>query len=62
MAMLLTAWLSGVGVGMVFLSLKPWAPEIVKVLVTIYTRGSMIASGKMFVANSLPASMLVLFD
>jgi ABC-type polysaccharide/polyol phosphate export permease len=62
MAMLLTAWLSGFGVGMVFLSLKPWAPEIVKVLVTIYTRGSMIASGKIFVANSLPASMLVLFD
>ena len=62
MAMLLTAWLSGVGVGMVFLSLKPWAPKIVKVLVTIYTRGSMIASGKIFVANSLPASMLVLLD
>ena len=62
MAMLLAAWLSGVGVGMVFLSIKPWAPEIVKVLVTIYSRGSMIASGKMFVAYSLPASMLVLFD
>ena len=62
MAMLLAAWLSGVGVGMVFLSIKPWAPEVVKVLVMIYTRGSMIASGKMFVANSLPASMLVLFD
>ena len=62
MAILLAAWLSGVGVGMVFLSIKPWAPEIVKVLVTIYTRGSMIASGKIFVANSLPASMLVLFD
>lgn len=62
MAMLLAAWLSGVRVGMVFLSIKPWAHEIVKVLVTTYTRGSMIASGKMFVANSLPASMLVLFD
>jgi len=62
MAMLLAAWLTGVGIGMVFLAIKPWAPNIVKLMVTIYTRGSMIASGKMFVANSLPASMLVLFD
>ena len=62
MAMLLAAWLSGVGVGMIFLAMKPWAPDAVKVLVSIYSRASMIASGKMFVANTLPSSMLVLFD
>ena len=62
LAMLLVAWLSGVGVGMIFLAMKPWAPDAVKFLVSSYNRASMIASGKMFVANSLPSSMLVLFD
>jgi len=62
LAMLLVAWLSGVGVGMIFLAMKPWAPDAVKLLVSIYNRANMIASGKMFVANSLPSSMLVLFD
>lgn len=62
MAMLLAAWLTGVGIGMVFLAIKPWAPDAVKVMVSIYSRASMIASGKMFVANTLPSSMLVLFD
>lgn len=62
MAMLLAAWLSGVGIGTIFLAVKPWAPDAVKVLTSVYSRVSMIASGKMFVANSLPSSMLVLFD
>lgn len=62
MAMLLAAWITGVGIGMIFLAIKPWAPDAVKVMVSIYSRASMIASGKMFVANTLPSSMLVLFD
>ncbi len=62
MAMILAAWLTGVGIGMVFLALKPWAPDAVKLAVSIYSRVSMIASGKMFVANSLPSSMLVMFE
>ena len=60
--MLLLAWFTGVAVGMVFLALKPWLPELVGVLTMLYMRANMIASGKMFVANSLPGSMLVLFD
>lgn len=62
MGMLLAAWFSGVAIGTVFLALKPWAPDAVKVMTSIYSRASMIASGKMFVANTLPSSMLVLFD
>ena len=62
MGMLLASWFSGCAVGMVFLALKPWAPDIVTVATNIYARVNMIASGKMFVANSLPSSMLVLFD
>ena len=60
--MVLLAWFTGVGVGMVFLALKPWMPDVVGLLTTLYSRANMIASGKMFVANTLPSSMLVMFD
>lgn len=56
------AWFSGIGVGMVLMAARPWAPEIVTILTTIYQRMNMIASGKMFVVNSLPTSMVALFD
>ena len=60
--MLLLAWFSGVAVGIVFLSLKPWFPGFVSIASSIYARANMIASGKMFVANTMPGYMLVLFD
>ena len=60
--MLLLSWFTGVGVGMILLAIKPWAPDLVNVVASIYGRANMIASGKMFLANSLPAHMLVLFD
>lgn len=61
-AMLLLSWLSGVGVGLIFMSAKPWFPEGVIIVSSIYARINMIASGKMFVANSLPAHILAIFD
>ena len=60
--MFLLAWISGVGVGLVFLAIKPWAPSVTTIGSQIYSRANMIASGKMFVANMLPPSMLALFD
>ncbi|WP_343080353.1 ABC transporter permease [Ostreiculturibacter nitratireducens] len=60
--MLLLAWAYGVGVGMVFMSLKPWFPKFTMIARTIYTRANMIASGKMFVANALSYGMLKMFD
>ncbi len=60
--MVLLAWFTGVAIGMVFLALKPWLPELVGILTALYMRANMIASGKMFVANTLPSSMLALFD
>jgi ABC-type polysaccharide/polyol phosphate export permease len=60
--MLLVAWYTGVALGVVLLALKPWFPNAVDVFTTIYQRVNMIASGKMFVANTLPAFMLALFD
>ncbi|GGD22661.1 ABC transporter permease [Sinisalibacter lacisalsi] len=62
MAMLLMGWFSGFAVGMVFLSLKPWFPHFVGVGSTIYTRANMIASGKMFLANTLPFNLLAMFS
>lgn len=60
--MLMLAWFTGAAIGMVFLAMKPWAPTPVSVLSTVYQRANMIASGKMFLANSLPSAMLVMFD
>mgnify|MGYP000184190924 FL=1 len=60
--MLLLAWLSGASLGLVLLAVKPWFPTAVGVFSTIYQRATMIASGKMFVANTLPGFMLAMFD
>ena len=60
--MLLIAWFTGLALGLVLLALKPWFPTVVGIFTTIYSRANMIASGKMFVANSLPGFMLAMFD
>ena len=60
--MLLLSWICGVGVGLILLVLKPWAPNLVQILTTIYQRANMIASGKMFLANAMPSFMLAMFD
>lgn len=62
MAMLFVAFFTGAAVGMCFVALKPWAPQFASILTQIYQRANMIASGKMFVANSLPPFMLNMFD
>ena len=61
-AMLMIAWISGVALGLALLALKPWFPTGVSVMSVLYMRANMIASGKMFVANSLPSFMLAMFD
>jgi len=62
MAMLMLSWGTGVGIGMIFLAVKPWQPEFVAIASQLYQRANMIASGKMFVANTLPGYMLSIFD
>ncbi|SDW17476.1 ABC transporter permease [Roseicitreum antarcticum] len=59
--MVFLGWFSGLAVGMVLLSLKPWMPQSVKLFTQLYSRLNMFASGKMFAANSLPAFMLPYF-
>lgn len=56
------AWAFGVVMGIIFYSLKPWAPGVVQLLALFYRRANMIASGKMFLANTLPGYMLAMFD
>jgi len=60
--MLLAAWFVGCAVGLVFMAIKPWAPGAISIISSLYLRINMIASGKMFVANMLPSSMLAMFD
>ncbi len=61
-AMLLLAWFSGIAVAMIFVALKPWFPRFVGIATNLYRRANMIASGKMFLANTLPGFMLAMFD
>jgi ABC-type polysaccharide/polyol phosphate export permease len=60
--MFLSSWFVGVAVGLVLLALKPWFPTFVGLFTMVYQRANMVASGKMFVANSLPSFMLAMFD
>lgn len=59
---LFLAWASGVAIGLVFMALKPFFPETIKLISTIYRRANMIFSGKMFLANSIPSTMLPFFN
>jgi ABC-type polysaccharide/polyol phosphate export permease len=58
----LLSWFTGVAIGMVFLALTPWHPPLINILLMVYHRVNMLASGKMFVANALPSFMLAMFD
>ena len=60
--MFLLAWASGCAIGLVLMAAKPWAPEVVNIIQLVYIRANMIASGKMFVANMLPTSVIAFFD
>ncbi len=60
--MFILAWGSGVAIGMVFYALNPWMPDVISMIQMIYIRANMIASGKMFVANMLPTSLIAFFD
>ena len=62
LAMFMVSWFSGVGIGMIFLAAKPWEPDAVTLLSTIYRRANMIASGKMLLANNAPPYIRSWFD
>ena len=61
LGMVVLSWFSGAAIGLVFYALKPWLPDVVRVVSQVYSRANMIASGKMFVANAMPGHILVFF-
>ena len=56
------AWFSGVAVGSVVLAIKPWSSGASGILQQLYSRINMFASGKMFVANQMPARLVAMFS
>ena len=62
LSMLMLAWFVGIGIGLMFLAATPWAPGLVGIIRLVYTRANVIASGKMFLANTLPPKMLAMFS
>lgn len=62
LGMLLLSWFFGVAVGMLFLAAGPWMPDFMGLVKQLYIRVNMVASGKMFVVNTLPAAMIAMFD
>ena len=56
------AWFCGASIGVLFYAITPWAPGPFGMIRQFYTRANMITSGKMFVANSLPPTLLMFFD
>lgn len=56
------AWASGVGIGMILRSARPWQPDLAAVATTILMRVNVIASGKMALANTMPPKLRTWFD
>ncbi len=61
-AMILAAWLFGIGTGMVLLAIKPWAPKFAPLMIMIVSRVNVFASGKIMVGNALGFTLLKFFD
>lgn len=55
------AWFSGFCVGILFSSLTPFFPNLMKVITTVYSRMNMIFSGKMILANQMGGFLLPAF-
>jgi len=62
LGMFLLSWISGVGIGMVLLSARPWQPELVSILTGLITRLNVVASGKMLLANNTSPGIRNMFD
>lgn len=56
------SWASGCTIGLLFLTVKPFAPKLVPIIANVYKRANMITSGKMLPANMMSASMVQWFD
>jgi ABC-type polysaccharide/polyol phosphate export permease len=57
----LSVWFSGFSIGVAMYAIKPWFPQASRLVTMFYSRLNMVASGKFFLANMLPAQMLPYF-
>ena len=55
------AWFSGLGAGVLAVSLRPYAPKALQIAARFYARGNMFFSGKMVLAGGLSAAVLQYF-
>ncbi len=62
MGIFLLSWASGVAIGMIFKAVTPWQPDFFGIACGLYTRINMLASGKMFLVNTLPPKTRNFFD
>ncbi len=58
----LLAWGVGIGIGLNLMALRPFFPQLMNIFSLILRRSNMITSGKMFLANSIPGSLLIYFS
>ena len=56
------AWASGIGIGMVLRSARPWQPDLASILTKVLMRINVIASGKMVLVNNMPPKLRAWFD
>ncbi len=57
----LLAWASGIAIGLMLLTIKPFLPQVAEMVSLVYRRVNLISSGKFFVANTVPATLLAMF-
>lgn len=55
------AWFSGLGTGVLAVSLRPYAPKLLQIAAQFYARSNMFFSGKMVLASGLSATVLQYF-
>lgn len=58
----LLAWASGLGIGMILRSARPWQPDLASILTSVIMRVNVIASGKMVLVNNMTPSLRSWFD
>ncbi len=59
--MFLAVWFAGFAIGVVMYAIRPWMPQVSKLITMFYTRLNMVASGKFMLANMLPTTYLPYF-
>ena len=55
------SWFSGIGIGVLFMSITAFFPKSFGIVATVYSRANMIFSGKMLLASNMGSALLPFF-